>query len=94
VNGATSGAFEIALPIVALVEPLYVQRGNFIERRKVADLWRVQANQLKRTNATTHQDAVAAMEDALVEDMSLASVSRESVRSRLQNRATHRVDVH
>lgn len=79
VNGATNGAFEIALPIVALVEPLYVQRGNFIERRKVADLWRAQASQLKRTNATTHQDAVAAMEDALVKAAPIDDEERNSI---------------
>lgn len=65
-NGVAGGSFELALPIVALVEPLYVQRGNFMERRRVAELWRSQATQLKRTNTTVHQDAVAAMEDALV----------------------------
>jgi hypothetical protein len=78
-NGAMGRAFELALPIVALVEPLYVQRGNFIERRRVADLWRVQATQLKRTNATMHQDAVAAMEDALVKAAPIDDEERTSI---------------
>jgi len=78
-KGATGGAFELVLPIVALVEPLYVQRGNYMERRRVADLWRAQANQLKRTNAALHQDAVAAMEEALVKAARIDDEERTSI---------------
>jgi predicted nucleic acid-binding protein len=78
-SAATGGAFEIALPIVALVGPLYVQRGDLNERRKLASAWRAQANQLKRTNAVTHQDAVAAMEEALVKVAPIDDADRTSI---------------
>lgn len=73
------GAFEIALPIVALVEPLYVQRGDVNERKKLAGAWRAQVNQLKRTNATTYRDAVAAMEEALVKVAPIDDEERTSI---------------
>lgn len=79
VDGVKGGSFELALPIVALVEPLYVQRGNFAERRRVAELWRAQVTQLKRTNTTVHQDAVAAMEDALVKAAPIDDHDRASI---------------
>jgi len=79
VNGVAGGAFEIALPIVALVEPLYVQRGNFNERREVVRLWRQQVAQLKRTSSTVHQDAVAAMEEALVKAAPIDDEERTNI---------------
>jgi predicted nucleic acid-binding protein len=78
-SAAAGGTFEIALPIVALVEPLYVQRGDVNERRKLASAWRTQANQLKRTSAVTHQDAVAAMEEALVKVAPIDDADRKSI---------------
>lgn len=79
VNGAAGHAFELVLPMVALVEPLYVQRKNSMDRRNVAELWRKQARQLKRTNASTYQDAVAAMEDALVKAAAIEDEERASI---------------
>lgn len=78
-NDGTGDSFEIALPIVALVEPLYMQRGDVNDRRRLAGSWRTQANQLKRTNATTHRDAVAAIEEALVKVAPIDDEERTSI---------------
>ena len=78
-SAAAVGAFEIALPIVALVEPLYVQRGDVNDRRRLASAWRAQANQLKRSNAVVHQDAVTAMEEALVKVAPIDDEDRMSI---------------
>jgi hypothetical protein len=42
-------------------------------------LWRAQATQLKRTNATVHRDAVAAMEEALVKAAPIDDEERTSI---------------
>lgn len=78
-NGAAGHAFELVLPMVALVEPLNAQRKNSIERRNVADLWRKQVRQLKRTSSSIYQDAVAAMEDALVKAAAIDDEERVSI---------------
>lgn len=78
-NGAAGHAFELVLPMVALVEPLNAQRKNSIERRNVADLWRKQVRQLKRTNSSIYQDAVAAMEDALVRAAAIDDEERAGI---------------
>lgn len=79
VNGARGGGFELALPIVALVEPLYALRGSSEKRKRAAEQWQAQVAQFKKTDTSLHRDAVSAMQDALLKMAKIEDHERRSV---------------
>ena len=79
VNGVRGGVYELALPIVALVEPLYAHRGSSEKRKRVAEQWQEQLAQFKKTDTPLHRDAVTAIQDALVKTAKIEDYERRRI---------------
>lgn len=83
---------EIAVPIVALVEPLTTWRLRVSDRARVGEEWRKQARELARTDSPIYKDAAAALQEALLKTAAMddeergnidAAIARVSAKARL-----------
>ena len=76
---ASSGTIVLALPLVALIEPLNTMRLRASKRNELQNSWSVEARQLSRTDEPAYRDAASALQLALLKTLEMANDERKNL---------------
>ena len=76
---AAKKTIDLALPIVALVEPLYTWRVRANDRLRLGNEWKRQIGQWQRTEAVTYKDAAVALNEAVLKAAAIDGEERLSI---------------
>ena len=76
---ASAGTIVLALPLIALIEPLSAMRLRASKRIDLRNSWRDEARQLSRTDDDTYRDAARALQQALLKTAEMANDERTNL---------------
>lgn len=76
---ASARTIVLALPLVALIEPLSTMRVRASKRIQLQNSWSEEARQLSRTNEPIYRDAASALQLALLKTLEMANDERKNL---------------
>jgi ABC-type transporter Mla subunit MlaD len=76
---ASAGTIGLALPLVALIEPLSTMRLRASKRNELNDSWSEEARQLSRTDEPAYRDAARALQQALLKTAEMVNDERKNL---------------